>query len=839
MAVITLPAPRRTNWAPGTRTGVVGGIYQYRPGGANQRVTQVNVVTYGADPTGVADSGPAIRLAIAACATGQVVWFPAGLYLIASSISVPVAKKNITFRGEGIGLSKLVIQGNVTIGTGSNSDYQWLYPSSNNQITGGLVQGATELTIASTAAFSVGQLISLQIENEADDAQIMAGAAPNFSVAGFAQTRRPKHRVVSKTATTLTIEPPIYFPVRAGLSVLVKAAQLQGEGVGWEDLEIDCALCTNAFPFSFAQCVNCWVYRVKVTTTANYHIGIDSCLHMEVRQCWLDGRRSGGTNGAALLYAASSAGLVEHTVLARNFPCVEVNFGSCGNAFVHSVFERQAGVSGGMINSNHAPHNSHNIYEANISPNLQCDGYFGSASDDTVFRNWFHGAIADQSSTTFTFSLNRFTRNYNVLGNILGWSGYKNGSMSFGNPNLGNSAFSGSAQPTTGDFWNDWKATATITTRAGDTAGTMTLNSGALAVGQLCYVIWGVTAHSTPNRFQFTVPTGGVAGNVITITAAAGTALPIVGTAVQVFTGPSGYQETDQPDCEGSTFRRGNYFALATGGGSIPLADALGGDTLPDSLIFDSQPSDWPSGFAWPPFDPTDPITSQSFSRLPAGVWLTTGVWPGDTPAAPAITLNPVSQTVETGNTVTFSANASGVPTPSWTWAKNGVPISGQTTRFLTLTNVNESSEGSYTATATNTQGSATTSAATLVVNEIIVPDTTPPFPNPSTIALAVPNTYAQITVTADLALDASGFPVEYNFSVDDDYQGWQSSNVFVATGLVPSTTYYFAVKVRDNVGNETSPAAPIPATTLPAIVYSKTNPMGHRGSRNNLVLVP
>lgn len=830
MAVITLPAPRRTNWAPGTLTGVVGGIYQYRPGGANQRVTQVNVVTYGADPTGVADSGPAIRLAIAACATGQVVWFPAGLYLIASSISVPVAKKNITFRGEGIGLSKLVIQGNVTIGTGSNSDYQWLYPSSNNQITGGLVQGATELTIASTAAFSVGQLISLQIENEADDAQIMAGAAPNFSVAGFAQARRPKHRVVSKTATTLTIEPPIYFPVRAGLSVLVKAAQLQGEGVGWEDLEIDCALCTNAFPFSFAQCVNCWVYRVKVTTTANYHIGIDSCLHMEVRQCWLDGRRSGGTNGAALLYAASSAGLVEHTVLARNFPCVEVNFGSCGNAFVHSVFERQAGVSGGMINSNHAPHNSHNIYEANISPNLQCDGYFGSASDDTVFRNWFHGAIADQSSTTFTFSLNRFTRNYNVLGNILGWSGYKNGAMSFGNPNLGNSAFSGSAQPTTGDFWNDWKATATITTRAGDTAGTMTLNSGALAVGQLCYVIWGVTAHSTPNRFQFTVPTGGVAGNVITIAAAAGTALPIVGTAVQVFTGPSGYQETDQPDCEGSTFRRGNYFALATGGGSIPLADALGGDTLPDSLIFDSQPSDWPAGFAWPPFDPTDPITSQSFSRLPAGVWLTTGVWPGDTPAAPSITLNPVSQEVTAGDNVTFSANASGNPAVEWTWTKDGVTIPGATTRFLSLTSVTDLDEAVYVAIATNSQGTASSTGAALAVNPPVVADTTPPSPNPSTIASATPNSSTQITVVATTTVDVVSPPVEYNHAINGTYQGWQISATRIFSGLTPATTYSFRVKSRDAAGNETTQSDALDRTTDAA--SSAASPLGNRGSR-------
>lgn len=841
MAVITIPAPRRTIWTPGVHTGVVGGIAQYRPGGASQRVTQVNVVTYGADPTGNTDSGPAIRAAIAVATAGQVLWFPAGLYLIATSIIMAASKKNITWRGEGIGTSKLILLGNVVIAFGSNSDYQWSYPSTNNQVTAGMTQGSTEITIASTAAFSVGQLINIQIENETDNTEIQAGAVPNVSVFGYASLRRPKHRVVSKTSTTLTIEPPIYFTPRAGLTVLVKAAQIQGEGVGIEELEIDCSQCSNGFPFSFEQCVNCWVYRVKVTSTANYHIYVTSCLHMEIRQCWFDGRRAGGTNGAALLHASSSGTLMIHTVLARNFPCIEVNFGSCGNAFVYSVFERLAGLNGGMMNVNHAPHNSHNVYEGNISPNVQSDGYFGGSSDDTLFRNWFHGAIVDQSSTTFTFSLNRFARNYNVLGNILGWSGFKNGAMSFGNPNMGNPFFTGSAQPTINDFWNDWKATATLTVRNSDSSGVMTLHSGILVAGQLAHLVWNPGPIVTPNRRIFTVPTGGASGNTITIGGVAsdsGTALPIVGTVMQVYMGPAGYQETDQPDAQGSAILRANYFALAAGGGSIPAEQALGGDTLPDSLVYDSQPSDWPVAYAWPPIDPTNPAVSQDFNRLPAGTWFITGVWPEDTATAPAITLQPVSQTVETGTNVTFSVNASGVPTPEWTWTKNGVPISGETTRFLTLTAVDEADEGSYVATATNSEGTAVTSAATLTVNPVVVPDTTPPFPNPSTIASAEADTYAQITAIADIALDASGNPVEYNFSVDDTYQGWQSSNTLVITGLVPSTTYYIGVKARDNVGNETTAAAPVAVTTLPAQVFSSPNPLGNRGSRNNMLLV-
>lgn len=834
MALITIPAARRTDWTPGTKTGVVGGIAQYRPGGANQRVTQVNVVTYGADPTGVADSGPGIRAAIAAASAGQVVWFPEGLYRIASAINQSHTKKNITWRGAGIGLSKLYLVGNVTISFGSNSDYQWTYPSSNNLVTAGLSAGSTELTIASTTAFSAGQLIRLSIENETDDAQIMAGAAPTLSVYGYVNLRRPMHRVVSKTSTTLTIEPPLYFVPRAGLSVRVNAAQQQGEGVGLEDLEIDLEQCTNGFPFTFEQCVNCWTYRVKMTNTANYHHYVISSLHTEIRQCWYDRRRFSGSNGAALLFASSSAGLVTESILARVFPCHEVNFGACGNAFCYNVLEAKPEDLGGMGNTNHAPHNSHNVYEGNITPNYQSDGYFGSASADTFFRNWIHGANYGATRTVFTLSFNRVSRDMNLIGNIVGWSGVKNGAVSYGNPNMGNGFFTGSAQPTIGDFWNDWKATATITTRTSATTGTMTLASGSLAVGQLCHLIWGATAHATPNRVQYTVPTGGVSGNVITISGASGTALPDEGTVVQVFMGPSGYQETDQPDAQGTALQRGNYFALAAGGGSIPVGDALGGDTLPDSLIYDSQPSDWPAGFAWPPFDPLNPSVSQSFSRLPAGVWLTTGVWPGDTPAAPSITLNPVSQEVTAGDNVTFSANASGNPAVEWSWTKNGVTIPGATTRFLSLTSVTSLDEGVYVAIATNSQGTASSTGAALSVAPPVVADTTPPSPNPSTIASVTPDSSTQITVVADIAVDVLSPPVEYNHSINGVYQGWQSSPTRVFTGLVPLTSYPFRVKARDFAGNETTESAVFNQST--SGLTPTPHPLGARGSRSMAV---
>ncbi len=94
--------------------------------------------------------------------------------------------------------------------------------------------------------------------------------------------------------------------------------------------------------------------------------------------------------------------------------------------------------------------------------------------------------------------------------------------------------------------------------------------------------------------------------------------------------------------------------------------------------------------------------------------------------AAPVIILNPVTQTVISGSSVTFTASATGAPVPTWQWLKNASPIGGATNVSLILTNVTSADNGSYTATATNSAGSATTAAATLTVNTapVVTPGT-------------------------------------------------------------------------------------------------------------------
>jgi hypothetical protein len=93
-------------------------------------------------------------------------------------------------------------------------------------------------------------------------------------------------------------------------------------------------------------------------------------------------------------------------------------------------------------------------------------------------------------------------------------------------------------------------------------------------------------------------------------------------------------------------------------------------------------------------------------------------LWGGATGSAiaPAITTQPTSQNVSVGGSVTFTAAASGAPTPAYQWKVDGDVIPGATSSSLTLTNAQLSDAGTYTVVATNGLGSATSNGAVLTV---------------------------------------------------------------------------------------------------------------------------
>ena len=101
------------------------------------------------------------------------------------------------------------------------------------------------------------------------------------------------------------------------------------------------------------------------------------------------------------------------------------------------------------------------------------------------------------------------------------------------------------------------------------------------------------------------------------------------------------------------------------------------------------------------------------------------------------------------------------------------------------------------------------------------VPDFNAPTPNPMTWASAPAATgVSTITMTAATAADATN-PVRYYFECTNHGEAngtWQTSPMYIAQGLTPSTSYSFRVKARDSARfpNETGWSNTLFATTQP-----------------------
>ncbi|MDB6057129.1 MAG: large protein, partial [Verrucomicrobiales bacterium] len=82
----------------------------------------------------------------------------------------------------------------------------------------------------------------------------------------------------------------------------------------------------------------------------------------------------------------------------------------------------------------------------------------------------------------------------------------------------------------------------------------------------------------------------------------------------------------------------------------------------------------------------------------------------------PSITAGPTSATVNAGDPAMFAVAANGTPPLSFQWRRNGTLVSGATDSAINISNAQQINAGSYDVVVTNAGGSATSSAAVLMV---------------------------------------------------------------------------------------------------------------------------
>ena len=171
-------------------------------------------------------------------------------------------------------------------------------------------------------------------------------------------------------------------------------------------------------------------------------------------------------------------------------------------------------------------------------------------------------------------------------------------------------------------------------------------------------------------------------------------------------------------------------------------------------------------------------------------------------PTAPSFTVQPANQSVIVGQPATFFATATGTGPLSYQWQKNGANISGATSaRYTTPATVSGDNGATFVLVVTNSEGSATSSPATLTVSTSAVAPTISTQPANQTVTVGQSATFSVVaTGTAPLG-----------------YQ-WQKNNTNIPAANSPSYTTpatvsgdsgaTFRVVVSNSVSSITSTAA-------------------------------
>lgn len=638
-----IPASRTINWTPGVTVGLQGGTVP-----ARTNIIDATQPPYNADKTGATDASAAIQAALMAVPNNGVVYLPDGTYTMSNGIGF---KNNTTLRGN---------TNTILIGVTSQLGLLYLGPQkpspsqcTSYTIIGGATKGSTSITLNTTPTWPFGWGQQIEIT---ENTTTMGSSG--FPVIDVHQGDNAIQQVclvgAAVNGPTITLSAPLVFDF-TNSPVAIDSGVVSLTGVGLENLIIsDTNTVTGqagaySFLVQMSLCNNCWMTNCKVLYANNYGLYMTSCSHMWVAHNSFQYALSAGSNHGGLLADADGECLIEDNIFSDGLqPGIEFNKGFCGNAAFGNFFMNN------IIDIDcHNTHPMMNLWEQNIlSGYFEMDGYFGSASHQTLFRN------AIESSYIPLF-LKRWISYMNVVGNVLGLpgAGYKQftsaainpvGSMiiAFGYPNIGNNTYNGTTSPPLA--WNY------PGTNYGDAYGTVRPNGFPITNTQVN------TGNITGNFAGVPPPIGGVytlifqdnintnlyyptnAGAVTALAAGTSSGLLItpnftVSNGWTMFvSGQCPYQQL-QLGGQATDQITGNYDCF----NNSVTWDSNGAQPLPNSLLYPGGPPSYWGTNRWPAIDPLGtPLIATTPSQLRySGVAPSTGStalpWPPGLKVAP------------------------------------------------------------------------------------------------------------------------------------------------------------------------------------------------------------
>ncbi len=407
-----IPENRRIDWS---RSGVPGGIPE-----RSVIFQTINAAVYG---TGNVDASVVINNAIAACPENQVVYLPPGTYRLDNPVNFGL-KKRVTLRGAGCQQTVLRPKTGITaaIMTGQSSY------SGEITVVEGYYKGSQLIRLASTTGINAGTMLDLSQDDD-----------PDFYWARQLTRHTGQYLMVKAVnGNWVELEDPLVW----NFSLLPRVRYLtSGTGASWCGIENLTISAENAYQGKMIQLYDayaCWLKNVETAGGhGNEHIFMTGCLRCEIRECYIHDTFS-LTDGYGILtmsgYGGGGGGRggctgtrIENNIISGFFfgIVLETEVGSviAYNYFRNMRYFYWPNYQVADMNGNHGPHGMMCLYEGNVAgAGVQQDGYHGSVSHITYFRNYFSGKHVDPNRTgnVKLIDLCRFSYYHNVIGNVLG-----------------------------------------------------------------------------------------------------------------------------------------------------------------------------------------------------------------------------------------------------------------------------------------------------------------------------------------------------------------------------------------------------------------------------------
>ena len=186
----------------------------------------------------------------------------------------------------------------------------------------------------------------------------------------------------------------------------------------------------------------------------------------------------------------------------------------------------------------------------------------------------------------------------------------------------------------------------------------------------------------------------------------------------------------------------------------------------------------------------------------------------------PAITTPPVSQSVVTGSSATFTVTATGGAPLAYQWKKNGADISGANASTYTTPATSLGDNASVFAVAvSNSAGTATSNHATLTVTAALVAPVITKQPAAQSVTAGQ---------TATFSVTATGTaPLRYQWKLNDqDISGATDSSYTTSDTNTVGNAAVFTVVVSNGTGTATSDKATLTVTPAPVAPAITTQPI-------------